>query len=159
MRNGKKSTPIEGSLRSEGALQREREHSRRMRKLVPLLIFGLVAAFIARQEIPAFASWVDRLLDAEAWTAAEACRKAGLLKTPNPGFARLTDNGKAEETGGGFFVGDVEYTALGAGGEEVIYRFGCNVTRGGEVVSITGADNLPKPGAVPAIENNSEPSN
>lgn len=159
MKNGKKSTPTTGSLRSEGALQREREHSQRKRKLIPLLIFGLVAAFIARQEIPAFSSWVDRLLDAEAWTAAEACRKAALAKTANPGFARLTDNGKAEETGGGYYVGDVEYTALGAGGEEFIYRFSCNVTRGGEVVSINAADDLQKPGAVPAMETNSEPSN
>ena len=86
MKNVKKTTPTTESLRSEGALQREREHSRRMRKLVPLLIFGLVAAFIARQEIPAFRGWVDRLLDAEAWTAAEACRKAGTENARIPGL-------------------------------------------------------------------------
>ena len=149
VKNGKKSTPVTDSLRSEGALRREHEHSRRMRKLVPLLIFAVVATFIAREEIPAFSSWVDRLLNAGKWTAAEACRKAALAATGNPGFARLTDNGKAEETGAGYYVGDVEYTLLDAGGEPREYSFSCNVSRAGEVVSINGADDLPQPAAIP----------
>ena len=152
MKNVKKTTPTAESLRSEAALSREREHSQRMKKLVPLLIFGVVAVFIARQEIPAFSSWVDRLLDAEAWTAGEACRRAALAATGNPGFARLTDNGKTEETDAGYFVGDVEYSVLQTGGEQREYRFSCNVTRGGEVVSINGADDIAQPGAIPAAE-------
>lgn len=151
VKNGKKSsTPSAGSLRSEGALLREQEHSRRMRKIIPLLIFGVVAAFIAREEIPAFSSWVDRLLDADAWTAADACRKAALAVTASPEFARLTENGKAEETGGGYYVGDVEYTVLDPGGEELRYRFSCNVTGSGEVVSINNANDIRNPGGLPA---------
>ena len=140
MRNEKKSTPTTDSLRSEGAMRREREHSQRMKKIVPLLIFTAIAVFIARQEIPAFAGWVDRLLDAEAWTAAEACREAAKAATANPGFARLTENGSARKTDEGYFVEDVEYTVLGADGQERGYSFGCNVTRAGKVVSITGGD-------------------
>lgn len=155
MKHGKKSTPTTESLRSDAALRREREHSRRMRKLVPLLIFGLVGVFIARQEIPAFSGWVDRLLDAEAWTAGEACRRAALAATGNPGFARLTDNGKTEETDAGYYVGDVEYEVLQTGGEQREYRFSCNVTRGGEVVSINGADDIAQPGAIPLQKNRS----
>ena len=58
-------------LRSEGALRRGQEHRRRVKKIVPLLIFVMIAVFIARQEIPAFSSWVDRLLDADGWAAAD----------------------------------------------------------------------------------------
>ena len=151
-RNEKQPTRSKGSLRSEGALRREKEHSQRMRKFVPLLIFTVVAAFIAREEVPAFSNWIDRLLDADAWTAADACRTAALAATGNPGFARLTDNGKAEETDNGYFVGDVEYEVLGEDGVQRDYNFSCNVTRNGEVVSINGADDVPKPGAMPTIE-------
>ena len=151
VRNEKQTTHSTGSLRSEGALRREKEHGQRMRKLIPLLIFSLVAVFIAREEIPAFSNWVDRILNADAWTAAEACRTAALAATGNPGFARLTDNGKAEETDDGYFVGDVEYEVLGENGEQRDYSFSCNVTRNGEVVSINGADDVPKAGAVPAV--------
>ena len=143
MRNEKKTTPTRDSLRSEAAMRREREHSQRMKKIVPLLIFTAIAVFIARQEIPAFAGWVDRLLDAEAWTAAEACREAAKAATANPGFARLTENGSARKTDEGYFVEDVEYTVLGADGQEREYSFGCNVTHAGKVVSITGGDNAP----------------
>jgi len=140
VRNEKQTTRSTGSLRSEGALRRGREHGQRMRKIIPLLIFGLVAAFIAREEVPAFSSWVDRFLNAEAWTAAEACRKAAHAATGNPGFARLTDNGKAVETDDGYYVDDVEYAVQGTGGEQREYSFSCNVTRGGEVVSINGGE-------------------
>ena len=151
-RNEKQTTRSTGSLRSEGALRREKEHSQLMRKFVPLLIFGVVAAFIAREEVPAFSNWIDRLLDADAWTAADACRTAALAATGNPGFARLTDSGKAEETDDGYFVGDVEYEVLGEDGVQREYNFSCNVTGNGEVVSINGADNVPQASAVPAIE-------
>ena len=143
MRNEKKTTPTTDSLRSEAAMRREREHSQRMKRIIPLLIFAIIAVFIASQEIPAFANWVDRLLDAEAWTAAEACRDASKAATANPGFARLTENGSARKTDEGYFVEDVEYTVLGADGQEREYSFGCNVTRAGKVVSITGGDNAP----------------
>lgn len=143
MRNEKQATPAADSLRSEGALRREREHRQRMKKIVPLLIFAVIAGFIARQEIPAFAGWVDRLLDAEAWTAAEACREASKAATDNPGFARLAENGSAWKTTDGYFVENVEYTVLGTDGQERAYSFGCNVTRAGKVVSITGGDNAP----------------
>ena len=86
------------SLRSEEALKREREHKQRMKRIVPLLVFGIIAVLIARQEIPAFSSWVDRLLDADGWAAAEACRKDSLQATGLPGYARLLNHGKAQAT-------------------------------------------------------------
>ena len=117
----------------------------RMKKIFPLLVFGIIAVLIARQEIPAFAGWVDRLLDADAWVAAEACRMASKAAITNSGFARLTDNGAARETDDGYFVDDVEYTVLGADGQEREFNFRCNVTRAGKVVSIAGGDNQTAP--------------
>lgn len=124
------------SLRSEGALRREQEHKQRVKKIIPLLIFVVIAAFIARQEIPAFSSWVDRLLDADGWAAAEACRKDSLQATGLPGFARLLNHGKVQETADGYFVSNVEYAVMEAGGKEREYSFSCNVTRAGKVVSM-----------------------
>ena len=124
------------SLRSEGALHREQEHRRRVKKIVPLLIFTGIAVFIARQEIPAFSSWVDRLLDADGWAAAEACRKGSLQATGLPGFARLLNHGKVQVTADGYFVSNVNYAVLGEDGKEREYSFSCNVTRAGKVVSM-----------------------
>ena len=124
------------SLRSEGALRREQEHRRRVKKIIPLLIFAVIAAFIAREEIPAFSSWVDRLLDADGWAAAEACRKDSLQATGLPGFARLLNHGRVETTADGYFVSNVNYAVLGEDGKEREYSFSCNVTRAGKVVSM-----------------------
>ena len=143
MKNGKETMT---SVRSEGALRREREHRQRVKQIIPLLIFGIIAILIARKEIPAFSSWVDRLLDADAWAAAEACRTASKAMTSNPGFARLTDNGVARETDDGYFVDDVEFTLLGVNGQERIFDFSCNVTRAGQVVSVAGGGSDPNEG-------------
>jgi hypothetical protein len=124
------------SLRSEGAVRREQEHKQRIKKIIPLLIFGVIAAFIAREEIPAFSSWIDRLLDADGWAAAEACRRDSLQAAGLPGFARLLNHGKVQTTADGYFVSDVNYAVLGANGKEREYGFSCNVTRAGKVVSM-----------------------
>ena len=131
------------SLRSEGALRREQEHKRRVKKIIPLLIFAVIAAFIAREEIPAFSSWIDRLLDADGWAAAEACRKDSLQATGSPGFARLLNHGKVQVTADGYFVSDVNYVILGEDGKEREYSFSCNVTRAGKVVSMNAGQLTP----------------
>jgi len=131
------------SLRSEAALRREQEHRRRVKKIIPLLIFAVIAAFIAREEIPAFSSWVDRLLDADGWAAAEACRKDSLQATGLPGFARMLGHGKVEVTADGYFVSNVNYAVLGEDGKELEYSFSCNVTRAGKVVSMNAGQFTP----------------
>jgi hypothetical protein len=124
------------SVRSEGAERREREHNRRRQRLIPLLIFGTVAVLIAKQEIPAVDSWISRLLDADAWNAGEACRQAALGRLEQPDFARLLKPGKVEQTRGGYYIGGILYSVLEPSGEEQRYRYSCNVTPAGEVVTI-----------------------
>ena len=124
------------TVRSEGAERREREHKRRLQRLIPLLIFGTVAALIAKQEIPAVDNWISRLLDAEAWNAAEACRQAALARLEQPDFARLLKPGKVEQTRGGYYIGGILYAVLQSSGAEQHYRYSCNVTPTGEVVAI-----------------------
>ena len=118
--------------------RREREHKRRLHRLIPLLIFGTVAVLIAKEEIPAVDSWISRQLNAEAWNAGEACRQAALGRLEQPDFARLLKAGKVEKTHGGYYIGDISYAVLQSSGEEQQYRYSCNVTSAGEVVTIKG---------------------
>jgi hypothetical protein len=128
------------SLRSEAAERRERERQRRVQRIIPLLIFGAVALLIAKEEIPAVSDWISRLLDADAWNAGEACRKAALAGMEDAGFARLLDAGKVEKTSAGYYVDGIEYASLDPTGEERRYRYSCNVTWSGEVVALNRSD-------------------
>jgi len=123
-------------LRSEGAQLREREHRRRMQRIIPLLIFGAVGLLIAKEEIPAVDSWISRLLDADAWNAGEACRKAALADLGQTGYVRATEAGDVEKTHAGYYVGGIEFATLQSAGEEVLVRYSCNVSQAGEVVAL-----------------------
>lgn len=124
------------SLRSEGAQQREREHRRRMQRVIPLLIFGAVGLLIAKEEIPAVDNWINRLLDADAWNAGEACRKAALADLEQTGYVRSTEAGDVEKTHAGYYVGGIEFETLQSSGEEVRIHYSCNVSQTGEVVAL-----------------------
>ena len=126
------------SVRSERQERRERAHKRRLHRLIPLLIFGTVAVLIAKQEIPAVDSWISRQLNAEAWNAGEACRQAALGRLEQPDFARLLKAGKVEQTSGGYYIEGILYAVLQSSGEELHFRYSCNVTATGEVVTIKG---------------------
>ncbi len=124
------------SVRSEGAQQREREHRRRTQRIIPMLMFGVVALLIAKEEIPAVDNWINRLLDADAWNAGEACRKAALVAMAETDYARLVDAGRVEKTSGGYYVGGIEYAYLQPTGEDHYYLYSCNVSQAGEVVAL-----------------------
>jgi len=126
------------SVRSEREDRRERAHKRRLHRLIPLLIFGTVAVLIAKEEIPVVDSWISRQLNADAWNAGEACRQAALGQLEQPDFARLLKTGEVKQTSGGYYVGGISYAVLQSSGEEQHYRYSCNVTSTGEVVTIKG---------------------
>jgi len=128
------------SLRSEGAERREREHRQRLQRLVPIIIFGVIGLFIAKQEIPAVDRWISRLIDADAWDAIEACTEQARATVAEPGFARLLKRGEAERTGEGFYVSGVVFSELRSSGAERSYRFSCNVDRSGRVVTVSDAN-------------------
>jgi hypothetical protein len=127
------------SLRSAGAERREREHRKRIQRLVPIVIFGAIALFIAKQEIPAVDRWISRLIDADAWDAIEACTERARTLVAEPGFARLLKRGEAERTDEGFYVSGVRFSELHSSGAERSYRFSCNVDRNGKVVTVSEA--------------------
>lgn len=107
-----------------------------MQRIVPLLIFGAVGLLIAKEEIPAVDSWISRLLDADAWNAGEACRRAALADMGQTDFARSTEAGDVEKTHAGYYVGGIEFATLQPSGGEVRYRYSCNVSQTGEVVAL-----------------------
>jgi len=124
------------SVSSEREDRRGREHKRRLQRLIPLLIFGTVAVLIAKQEIPAVDSWITRQLNADAWNAGEACRQAALSRLEQPDFARLLKMGEVKKTSGGYYVGGILYAVLQSSEEEQRYRYSCNISSTGEVVTI-----------------------
>jgi hypothetical protein len=124
------------SLRSEGALRREREHKQRLGRIIPLLIFAAVGLLIAKQEFPVVDHWISRLINPQAWEAGEACRSAAQAAMPQSGFTRLQNSGHVERTTAGYYVSDVQFAVLQSSGEEQGFRFSCNVTHAGEVVAI-----------------------
>ncbi len=128
------------SVRSESAQRREREYRRRRQRVIPLLIFGAVGLLIAKEELPVVDSWISRMLDADAWNAGEACRKAALAALAQVGYARLLDSGKVEKTSAGYYVGGVEYVYLQPTGEDQYYLYSCNVSQAGEVVALNRDD-------------------
>ena len=107
-------------------------------RIAALLVFGAIAVLIAKQEIPWFDSWVDRMLDESAWLAAEQCRAMARKQTGEPEFSRMLKSGKTQKTPGGYHVSKVDIAVLDADGGERTYRFSCNVTPAGEVVAIHG---------------------
>ncbi len=117
-------------------MKREREHKRRIQRMIPLLIFGAVVLLIAKEEIPAVDNWISRLLDAEAWNAGEVCRRAALADMEPSGYIRATEDGEVERTQAGFYVGGIEYAMLQSSGEELRVRYSCNVSQAGEVVAL-----------------------
>jgi len=135
MKNTKENETL-SSLRSEGAQRREREHRRRMQRIIPLLIFGAVGLLIAKEEIPAVDSWISRLLDADAWNAGEVCRKAALVDMGQTGYVRSTETGDVEKTQAGYYVGEIEFATLQPSGKELRIRYSCNVSQTGEVVAL-----------------------
>jgi hypothetical protein len=144
------------SLRSAGAERREREHRQRMQRLVPIVIFGAIALFIAKQEIPAVDRWISRLIDADAWDAIEACTEQARTTVAEPGFARLARRGEAERTDEGFYVSGVVFSELHSSGMERSYRFSCNVDRSGKVVTVSDA-NAPAERATDSVERQLQP--
>ncbi|MGD2055861.1 MAG: hypothetical protein PVJ15_03570 [Gammaproteobacteria bacterium] len=124
------------SLRSEGALRREREHKQRIGRIIPLLVFVAVGLLIAKQEFPVVDHWINRLISPKAWEAGEACRSAAQAAMPQSGFTRLLDSGHVEPTKAGYYVSDVQFAVLQSSGVEQNFRFSCNVTHAGEVVAI-----------------------
>lgn len=138
------------SLKSDRTLRHQRERERRLRRVLPLLIFAGIGVFIAKQEVPAVDRWISRLVNAPAWDATEACNKAAIAATSNPDFARLVKRGKAESTSNGFYVSKVVVTELDAAGEQHRYRFSCNVSSAGEVVALSEAGVEPRETGQPA---------
>lgn len=132
------------SLKSDRTLRYQRDHKRRLQRLLPLLIVAAIGVFIAKQEVPAVDRWISRLLNAQAWDATEACNKAAIAAASSPAFARLVNRGKAESTSDGFYVSKVVVAELDTAGEQRRYHFSCNVSSAGEVVALSEAGEEPR---------------
>jgi hypothetical protein len=109
------------------------------RLIVPLFIL-VIATLIAREEVPAFRDWTDRMVAPQAWKATEACRKAAVAATTQPDYAWIIEPGIARKTQAGYFVDDVIVGELDKDGINHQYVFSCNVSATGEVVNLSRPD-------------------
>ena len=120
--------------------QREREapgHRRRRRphKFIAIAIMVIVAGFILKDRVPAVGTYVDRLLQPDAWQATESCRQAVLAAVERPEFARILERGEANVTQKGYYVDNIVIGEMDHGGAEARVRFSCYVDGKGKVVN------------------------
>jgi len=124
-RRGEARTPSTGSSGSGRA--------GKVRPLIPLLLFGAFAVFIASQEIPAVADWLERMFQPAQWQAKVSCRDAVLADMPAGSYPRLQDGGSLHQTRDGSSVIGIRFTKLGHDGEEQVVTYDCYLTADGQL--------------------------
>jgi len=124
-RRGEARTPHTGSSDSGRA--------GKVRPLIPLLLFGAFAVFIASQEIPAVADWLERMFQPAQWQAKVSCRDAVLADMPAGSYPRLQDGGSLHQTRDGSSVIGIRFTKLGHDGEEQVVTYDCYLTADGQL--------------------------
>ncbi len=133
---------LEPEQRSSAAPARFRQGRRKRRasRLIPLLIFALVAMLIARQEVPAVADWWEKTFAAQRWAVKQACREAALQAAPNRQFVRVIEHGVVHETDDGFYVEALVLGEMGADGAEQQVPYSCYLDSGYQLVKINRLD-------------------
>lgn len=121
---------------------------RRGRSLVPFLIFGGVALFIAAQQFPWIEDYLNKFISPAQQKAIEACRESALLESPQPEFARIIKGGEAVKTQNGVLVENIVIGEMAPGQGEARVRITCHVNSNGVIANLHRA---PAYGTTPAI--------
>lgn len=107
---------------------------RRMKGLIPLLIFGVVLITLASRDIDDLQMLFQRWTDPAAWQAGQVCQQAALDLAKQSDFARIIEGGKVHNTQKGFYVEDIEVGEMDDQGGEVQFVVSCYVDTAGQVV-------------------------
>lgn len=113
-----------------------RPKGQRGRSLIPLIVFGAVALFIASREIPWLQDKVNGLISPAKQAAIEICRDAALNESPQPEFARIIRGGKATATQNGFVVSRLILGEISSNEGEQRVHFTCHVSNDGVIANL-----------------------
>ncbi len=107
---------------------------RRARRLLPVVIFAIVAFIALRDRFPMVADWIERAIHPEQWRAHQSCLAAALDSSGVADFSRIVSRGDIDKTRNGFYVSEVVVGEMGNAGKEERFRFSCYVDAAGGVV-------------------------
>ena len=108
----------------------------RGRSLIPLMIFGSVALFIASREIPWLKDRINALVAPAQQSAIELCREAALDESPQPEFARLIRRGEATATQNGYLIDHLVLGEMSTDKGEQRIAVTCHVSSDGALVNL-----------------------
>jgi hypothetical protein len=111
----------------------ERQPRFRLGPVVPFLIAAAFVVFIAHQEVPAVADFLERSFTPEQWQSKQTCREAALAELGAGQYARLLDGGEVHQTPDGPLVRDLRFAVLGEDDREQTVRYNCYLDANGEV--------------------------
>lgn len=106
-------------------------------RLLPLLVFALIALLIAHNEIPAVRDWWDRTFSPEEWAARRTCQQGALARAPNKAYARVIDAGDFHRTSDGVYIDGLVLGEMGDAGSEVRVEYTCYLNAAGDLVKVS----------------------
>ncbi len=124
-------------------------------KIIPLLLFGLFALFILKEQVPAVNDKYLSLVKPNEFQAIQACRKAALAKSSNPTFARLINFGEANKTQQGIFVDHILVGELAPDSGESRFTVNCHIDQSGALANVHAQpylSPLASPAAIPDFD-------
>lgn len=131
-------------LQSRRSDYSSKERSRSFKRLVPLIIFGLFALLIAKQEIPAVNDAWERMVSPEKWMAKKTCQNEALESIERKEFARILKSGKVNKTTDGLYIEKLVIGEMGITGDEVAVEYTCYLTSAGELIKLNRIQNSVK---------------
>ncbi len=117
----------------------------RISKIFPLLLFGLFALFILKEQVPALNDKYLALVKPNEFHAIEVCREAALAKSSNRKFARLINYGEANRTQQGFFIDHILVGELVPDSGESRFTVNCHIDQSGTLANVHAQAYLPQP--------------
>jgi hypothetical protein len=104
------------------------------KKVLPFVIMGGIALFIASNEIPGFRHAIDYYVAHDRWQAGESCVSKALQLGSSPGFVRIIEQGDVHRTEKGFFIENIIVGEMAEQGGEQRFAVDCYADSSGNVV-------------------------
>jgi len=119
---------------------RRLNRSRAFRKLVPLLMFLVIALLIAKQEIPALDDAWERLVSPGNWQARQVCQQTAIAGSEDRDFVRILKPGRVHRTTDGVYIDRLVIGEPGQSGDETPVEYSCYVDGNGKLAKLNRSE-------------------